>query len=89
MASATGAAALVADLWLPDQHDNLLIMSKAPFDDLRKSAERTTISMAQDAHARLRDGRTTLEELARVLPYSAILEHRDPRRSQERGASLW
>ena len=51
-------------------------MSKAPFDDLRKSAERTTISMAQDAHARLRDGRTTLEELTRVLPYSAILEHR-------------
>jgi len=67
---------LVADLWLPDQHDNLLIMSKAPFDELRKSAERTTISMAQDAHARLRDGRTTLEELTRVLPYSAILEHR-------------
>ena len=75
--------ALVADLWLPDQHDHLLIMSKAPFDELRKSAERTTISMAQDAHARLRDGRTTLEELARVLPYSAILEHRDPRRIRE------
>jgi type IV pilus assembly protein PilB len=69
--------ALVADLWVPDQHDSLLILRKAPFEDLRKSAERTTISMAQDAHKRLQAGRTTLEELARVLPYSAIVEHRE------------
>jgi type IV pilus assembly protein PilB len=68
--------ALVADLWTPDQHDNLLIMRKAPFEDIRRSAERTTISMAQDSHRRLVAQRTTLEELARVLPYSAILEHR-------------
>jgi type IV pilus assembly protein PilB len=67
---------LVADLWLPDEHDHLLIMSKASFEDLKASAKRTTISMAQDAHARLVDGRTTLEELARVLPYESILEHR-------------
>jgi hypothetical protein len=33
--------------------------------------------MAQDAHSRLADRRTTLEELARVLPYTAIAEHRD------------
>jgi type IV pilus assembly protein PilB len=69
--------ALVADLWLPDQQDQLMIMTKAPFEELRKCAERTTISMAQDGHARLRAGRTTLEELARVLPYTAILEHRE------------
>jgi len=68
--------ALIADLWMPDQEDYLLIMRKAPFEDLQKSARRTTISMAQDAHSRLRDGRTTLEELARVLPYTAIVEHR-------------
>jgi type IV pilus assembly protein PilB len=68
--------ALIADLWIPDRQDHLLIMSKAPFEDVRTSAKRTTISMAQDAHGRLRDQRTTLEELARVLPYSAILEHR-------------
>jgi type IV pilus assembly protein PilB len=68
---------LVADLWVPDEHDNLLIMSKAPFEELRKSAERTTISMAQDAHARLAEGRTTIEELARVLPYTSIVEHRE------------
>ena len=68
--------ALIADLWLPDQQDQLLMMSRAPFEELRRSAARTTISMAQDSHARLRDGRTTLEELARVLPYTAIVEHR-------------
>ena len=74
---------LVADLWLPDEHDHLLIMSKAPFAELRKSAERTTISMAQDAHARLAEGRTTLEELARVLPYASIQEHRERAASGE------
>ena len=68
---------LVADLWLPDERDHLLIMSKAPFEELRKSSERTTITMAQDAHARLAEGRTTLEELVRVLPYASILEHRE------------
>jgi type IV pilus assembly protein PilB len=68
--------ALVADLWIPDQHDQLLIMRKSPFEEIKTSAERTTISMAQDAHGRLKTGRTTLEELARVMPYSAIVEHR-------------
>lgn len=68
--------ALIADLWIPDQHDHLLIMSKAPFEEVRASAARTTISMAQVAHERLREGRTTLEELTRVLPYTAIVEHR-------------
>jgi hypothetical protein len=33
--------------------------------------------MAQDAHARLAEGRTTIEELARVLPYTSIVEHRE------------
>ena len=72
---------LVADLWLPDEHDQLLIMRKAPFEELRKSSERTTITMAQDAHARLAEGRTTLEELVRVLPYASILEHRERARA--------
>jgi hypothetical protein len=52
-------------------------MRKSPFEELKASAQRTTITMAQDAHARLQAGRTTLEELARVLPYSAIVEHRN------------
>ena len=76
---------LVADFWLPDEQDHVLIMRKAPFEEIRKSAERTTISMAQDAHARLAEGRTTLDELARVLPYASILEHRERARTKSWG----
>jgi type II secretory ATPase GspE/PulE/Tfp pilus assembly ATPase PilB-like protein len=72
----------VADLWIPDQEDMLLIMRRSPFEEIRASARRTTISMAQDAHSRLLDSRTTLEELARVLPYSAIAEHRERARDR-------
>ena len=68
---------LIADLWTPDQHDHILIMRKAPFEELETSARRTTITMAQDAHSRLAASITTLDELARVLPYPAILEHRE------------
>ena len=63
-------------------------MRKAPFEELRASARRTTITMAETAHARLADGLTTLEELARVLPYSAIVEHRElaaPSRAKGKG----
>ena len=67
---------LIADLWMPDDEDLMLITRHAPFDEVRRSAARTTISMADDAHARLRAGQTTPEELVRVLPYSAIVEHR-------------
>jgi type II secretory ATPase GspE/PulE/Tfp pilus assembly ATPase PilB-like protein len=73
--------AVVVDLWLPDEQDRLLIMRNAAFDDVRRSAARTTISMADDAHRHLAAGRTTLEELARVLPYAAIVEHREKHRS--------
>jgi type II secretory ATPase GspE/PulE/Tfp pilus assembly ATPase PilB-like protein len=68
---------LIADLWVPDSQDQLLVMRQAPFEDIKTSAARTTISMAATAWGRLRAGRTTLEELARVLPYSAIVEHRE------------
>ena len=74
---------LVADLWVPDSNDQLLIMRKAPFEDLKTSAARTMISMAATAYGRLRQGRVTLEELARVLPYSAIVDHRE--RAMARG----
>jgi type II secretory ATPase GspE/PulE/Tfp pilus assembly ATPase PilB-like protein len=67
---------VIADLWVPDEQDLRLIARQAPFDDVRQSASRTTFSMAQDAHDRLKAGRTTVEELARVLPHSAIAEHR-------------
>ncbi len=68
---------IVADLWVPDEPDQLLITRRAPFDEIRQSARRTTFSMAMDAHERLRSGRTTPEELLRVLPYDAIVEHRE------------
>jgi type IV pilus assembly protein PilB len=67
---------MVADLWVPDEQDLLLIAREAPFDDIRHSAQRTTFTMAQDVHERLKAGRTTLEELLRVLPFNTILEHR-------------
>jgi type IV pilus assembly protein PilB len=67
---------LIVDLWVPDDQDLRLITRQAPIDEIAASATRTTISMAQDTHERLRAGRTTLDELIRVLPYSVVTEHR-------------
>ncbi len=67
---------MVADLWVPDEQDAVLITRHAPFDEICQSAQRTTFSMAQDTHERLIAGQTTLEELLRVLPYTAVAEHR-------------
>jgi type II secretory ATPase GspE/PulE/Tfp pilus assembly ATPase PilB-like protein len=54
----------------------MLITTQAPFNEIRRSAERTTFSMARDAHDRLTRGLTTIDELLRVMPYSAVVEHR-------------
>ncbi|PYM72205.1 MAG: type II secretion system protein GspE [Candidatus Rokuibacteriota bacterium] len=54
---------IVADLWVPDDQDAVLITRQAPFDEIRESAQRTTFSMAEDAHERLVAGLTTPEEL--------------------------
>ena len=67
---------LLADMWTPDDQDRVMIAQEAQLETIRESAVRTTISMAQDAHDRLVAGRTTLEELLRVLPYTAVVEHR-------------
>jgi type II secretory ATPase GspE/PulE/Tfp pilus assembly ATPase PilB-like protein len=69
----------VAELWAPNEEDFLLINKGASFEDLRKSSLRTTLSMADDAFERLVSGRTNLEELIRMLPYSAIAEFRQRR----------
>jgi type IV pilus assembly protein PilB len=58
---------LLAELWMPDDEDLLRIMRGAPFDEIRRSAERTTTTMAADARERLRRGETTPEEILRVL----------------------
>ena len=54
----------------------LLINQRAPFDAIQAAARKNTYSMATDALAKLREGRTTLDELHRVLPLSALRELR-------------
>jgi type IV pilus assembly protein PilB len=63
---------MVAELWVPSQHDLVLMAKDAPMDELVASAARSTFSMAQCAAQLLSEGLTNLEELVRVLPYAAI-----------------
>ena len=67
----------VAEFWSPDERDVILVSKGAPFEQIRESAARTTISMARDVASRLAEGRTNLEELIRVLPYSSVYEFRN------------
>jgi type IV pilus assembly protein PilB len=66
----------VAELWMPDERDVILINKQASFDQIRASAARTTVSMALDAMDRLAAGATTLEELIRVMPYGSVRQFR-------------
>jgi type II secretory ATPase GspE/PulE/Tfp pilus assembly ATPase PilB-like protein len=66
----------VSELWTPNDQDIILISKKAPFDEIRESSKLSTISMARDVADRLAAGRTNLEELIRVLPYSNVYEFR-------------
>jgi type IV pilus assembly protein PilB len=67
----------VAELWLPNDNDILLINKGAGLDEIRGSATKSTISMAEDIRERLREGMTNLEELIRTLPYSSLWRFRD------------
>ncbi len=67
----------IAELWVPSQQDVILISKGASFDEIRNSARRSTISMAEDVLERLAAGRTNLEELIRVMPYSAVYRFRE------------
>jgi type II secretory ATPase GspE/PulE/Tfp pilus assembly ATPase PilB-like protein len=67
----------IAELWTPSQQDVILISKGANFDDIRNSARQSTISMAEDVVERLAAGRTNLEELIRVMPYSAVYRFRE------------
>jgi type IV pilus assembly protein PilB len=69
----------VAELWVPDEEDVIMITKGAPFEELVSSARRTTLSMADDVLNRLAAGQTSLEELIRMLPYSVIYEFRQRR----------
>jgi type IV pilus assembly protein PilB len=62
----------VAELWVPSAADQALLGGGAPVDDIRVNAQRSTVTVAEDVRDKLLAGRTTLEELKRVLPPSAI-----------------
>jgi type IV pilus assembly protein PilB len=66
----------ITELWTPGVDDVLLINQHAPIDVIAESARKNTYSMATDALAKLREGRTTVDELLRVLPLSALRELR-------------
>jgi type II secretory ATPase GspE/PulE/Tfp pilus assembly ATPase PilB-like protein len=69
----------IVELWVPSEDDIVLINKSAPIEEIRASAYQNTISMAETAWLPLRDGRTTLEELVRMLPYEAIVDFRQRR----------
>ena len=62
----------VAELWVPSDNDVVLINKQAPFEEIRRSADNSTTSMADDVRDKLTQGRTNLEELVRMLPYSSL-----------------
>jgi len=66
----------VAELWVPSEEDIVLINKSAPIEEIRASARKTTLSMADNAWHLLREGRTSVEELVRMLPYDAIVDFR-------------
>ena len=66
----------VGELWVPSERDVILITKNAPFEEIRASARDSTVAMAEDVMTRLTEGRTTLEELIRVLPYSSVYQFR-------------
>ena len=66
----------VAELWTPTSTDLELITSGATVEEVRASARLSTLSMAEDVSGALVAGRTTLDELKRLLPPHAIAEFR-------------
>ncbi len=66
----------IAELWEPSQHDILLINKQAPLEELKLSTRKSTIPLIQEALQKLREGKTTLDELVRIIPYAYIEDHR-------------
>jgi type IV pilus assembly protein PilB len=66
----------VAELWVPNEKDVLLIAKNADFEELRASAANSTVFMAEDAANRLKAGATNVDELIRMLPYNSITQFR-------------
>jgi type II secretory ATPase GspE/PulE/Tfp pilus assembly ATPase PilB-like protein len=76
----------VAELWVPSDEDIRFINKDAPFDQIRASARKSTITMGEDVGDRLREGRTSLEELMRMLPYPSVYQFREAWPNQTEGA---
>jgi type IV pilus assembly protein PilB len=66
--------AMVAELWVPTQDDAVLIAKEVPMDELAASTKASTFTMAQCASELLHGQVTNIEELVRVMPFSAIRE---------------
>lgn len=66
----------VAELWIPNENDIILINKGAPFDEIRASSYNSTVFMAEDVKDKLYAGKTTLDELIRTLPYSSVYQFR-------------
>ena len=62
----------VGELWVPNDNDIVLINKQAPFEEIRRSADASTFSIAEDVRDRLLQGRTNLEELVRMLPFRSL-----------------
>ena len=73
----------IAELWEPSQNDILLINKKAELEKLRTSSRENTISLVEEALIKLREGKTTLDELIRIIPYSYIEDHRQQQTIKE------
>ena len=67
---------ILAEFWSPNDADVMLINRGATFEEIRQSAEKTTLPMADDVAEKLGQGRTNLEELIRALPHSALRQLR-------------
>jgi type II secretory ATPase GspE/PulE/Tfp pilus assembly ATPase PilB-like protein len=66
--------AMVGELWVPTQDDAVLIAKEVPMDELAAQTKSSTFTMAQCASELLHDQVTNIEELCRVMPFTAIKE---------------
>jgi len=68
----------IVEMWVPSRDEALLINKHADNHMLRESAffKSNKATMLQDGIEKVNMGETTLEELARVVPYEQVLEYR-------------
>jgi len=78
---------VIAELWIPGDDDVMLISGDAPLNRIVEAARKNTLAMADDVLLKLRAGRTSVEELLRVLPQSTLRELRSSLISVDVGAN--